>query len=124
MEGSFEDDDLDLNSRVPLLSPGRGGGGGIRGEEGGFGFEESGSLEQAVPERLADKSQDSLAFFQVLVVDQTIVSCRLHRSKLRKVFIKPVRPDMTGTSVFDTNRSEIARISVTLWVIIVVCSAE
>lgn len=82
MEGGFEDDELDADSRAPPLSPGRGGGSVIRGDDGGFGFEEPGSLEQAVVERGADKNQDSLAFFQVrLTVLSTIKSGRLHRSK-------------------------------------------
>ncbi|CAM9692682.1 unnamed protein product [Ectocarpus sp. 4 AP-2014] len=79
-EGGFEEDGLDVDSRVPL-SPG----GGIRWDEGGF--EDTGSLEQAVLTRVADKDQNSLAFFQAQKTriatrnQNTLALKQAHRSK-------------------------------------------
>ncbi|CAN0064948.1 unnamed protein product [Scytosiphon promiscuus] len=86
-DGSAGDEEQEADSRAPLLSPGRGGGSHIRGEEGGFGFEESRSLEQAVLERTAEKKQDSLAFFQAQKTriatrnQNTLALKQTHRSK-------------------------------------------
>ncbi|CAM9338046.1 unnamed protein product [Ectocarpus sp. 12 AP-2014] len=79
-EGGFEDDGLDIDSRAPL-SPG----GGIRWDEGGF--EDTGSLEQAVLTRVAEKDQNSLAFFQAQKTriatrnQNTLALKQAHRSK-------------------------------------------
>ncbi|CAM9496000.1 unnamed protein product [Ectocarpus sp. 6 AP-2014] len=79
-EGGFEEDGLDIDSRAPL-SPG----GGIRWDEGGF--EDTGSLEQAVLTRVADKDQNSLAFFQAQKTriatrnQNTLALKQAHRSK-------------------------------------------
>lgn len=67
-EGGFEEDGLDINSRPPL-SPG----GGIRGDVGDEGrLEDTGSFEHAVLERVGNKDQESLAFFQVTNTKFTI----------------------------------------------------
>ncbi|CAN0506752.1 unnamed protein product [Ectocarpus sp. 12 AP-2014] len=79
-EGGFEEDGLDIDSRAPL-SPG----GGIRWDEGGF--EDTGSLEQTVLTRVADKDQNSLAFFQAQKTriatrnQNTLALKQAHRSK-------------------------------------------
>ncbi|CAM9412742.1 unnamed protein product [Ectocarpus fasciculatus] len=79
-EGGFEEDGLDIDSRAPL-SPG----GGIRWDEGGF--EDTGSLEQAVLTRVAEKDQNSLAFFQAQKTriatrnQNTLALKQAHRSK-------------------------------------------
>ncbi|CBN79257.1 kinesin-like protein [Ectocarpus siliculosus] len=79
-EGGFEEDGLDIDSRAPL-SPG----GGIRWDEGGF--EDTGSLEQAALTRVADKDQNSLAFFQAQKTriatrnQNTLALKQAHRSK-------------------------------------------
>lgn len=66
-EAGFEEDGLDADSRSPL-SPSAGGIRGGPGHEGGF--DDSGSLELATSERMANtKDKESLAFFQVISYD-------------------------------------------------------